>query len=86
MDASMDMQMVAAAQPAIMPAEPATTYERPFDVVCDMTLTRVEKIEILHRWLASVVTRNDAPRADQDDQVCAVTKALVFLGAPIQAP
>lgn len=66
-------------------ADPAAGYDRPFDVLLDLTLTRVEKIEILHRWLTNVMTKQDADGGDKGGQVAAVTKALQFLGAPIKA-
>ncbi len=66
-------------------ADPAASYERPFDVLQDMTLTRVEKIEILHRWLTNVMTKQDADGGDKSGQAAAVTKALQFLGAPVMA-
>ena len=63
--------------------EPSSAYEKPFDVLCDMTLTRTEKIGILHRWLADIVRRETGVPGDRADRVCAVTKALQFLGAPV---
>ena len=66
--------------------EPAQVYERPFDVLKDMTLSRPEQIEILHQWLADAVRAagGGSAREAQRDGVCAVTKALQFLGAPIE--
>ena len=66
--------------------QPAVLYERPFDVLRDMTLTRVEKIEILHRWLADVVrmASGQGETPERSEHVCAVTKALQFLGAPTE--
>lgn len=66
-------------------ADPAACYARPFDVLQDMTLTRVEKIEILHRWLTNVMMKQDADGGDRSRQAVAVTKALQFLGAPVEA-
>lgn len=71
----------AAAADTFVIADPAASYARPFDVLQDMTLTRTEKIEILHRWLMNVMTKVGG---DKNGQIAAVTKALKFLGAPIR--
>lgn len=72
----------AAVAGAQMP-DPAVSYERPFDVVRDMTLTHDEKVEVLHRWLANVMARQDVTGADKQHQMNAVARALQFLGAPV---
>ena len=61
---------------------PAATYERPFDVVLDMTLTQAEKAQILRRWL-DVVSQQ---RSEQSGELYAVIKALKFLGCDVPAP
>jgi hypothetical protein len=83
MVATSDALAIAGAQGFVIP-DPAACYARPFDVLQDTTLTRVEKIEILHRWLTNIMTKQDADGGDKSGQAAAVTKALQFLGAPVK--
>ena len=62
--------------------DPAATYERPFDVLRDATLSDREKVDVLKQWLDNAVRDRLLGRSDID-RVCDVTKALRFMGAAV---
>ncbi len=62
--------------------DPAATYERPFDVLRDSTLSEREKIDVLKQWLDNALRERFLGRSDTM-QVCDVTKALHFMGAAV---